>query len=48
MSPEGVLAYLVEFGFPKETDILLTIFEYKGKEDFDDFMLLMKKILINL
>jgi hypothetical protein len=38
MSPEGALEYLVEFVFPKETDILLSFFKYIGIEDFDDFM----------
>jgi hypothetical protein len=38
MSPKGALGYLVEFVFPKETDILLSFFEYNGIEDFDDFM----------
>jgi hypothetical protein len=38
LSPEGALAYLVEFVFPKETDILLSFFEYNGIEDFDDFI----------
>ena len=38
MSSQGALAYLVEFVFPKETDILLSFFEYNGIEDFDDFM----------
>jgi hypothetical protein len=33
MSPEGALEYLVEFVFPKETDIPLTFFEYNGIED---------------
>jgi hypothetical protein len=38
MSPEGALAYSVEFVFPKETDKFLSFFEYNGIEDFDDFM----------
>jgi hypothetical protein len=48
MSPEGALAYLDEFVFPKETDILLSFFEYNGIEDLMTSCLLMKKILINI
>jgi hypothetical protein len=36
-SSEGALAYLIEFVFPKDQDILLSFFKY-GIEDFKDFM----------
>ena len=38
MSSQGALAYMVEFVFPKETDVLIDFFDYNGVEDFDDFM----------
>jgi hypothetical protein len=37
-SSEGALAYLIEFVFPKDQDILLSFFQYNGIEDFEDFM----------
>jgi hypothetical protein len=37
MSPQGSLAYMVEFVFPEDTDTLLSYFEFYGIEDFDDF-----------
>jgi hypothetical protein len=37
-SSEGALAYLIEFVFPKDQDILLSFIEYNGVEDIKDFM----------
>jgi hypothetical protein len=41
-SSEGALAYLIEFVFPKDQDILISFFEYNGIEDFEDCMSLDK------
>jgi hypothetical protein len=36
-SSQGALTYIVEFVFPKDTEILLSFFEYNGIEDFMSF-----------
>jgi hypothetical protein len=46
-SSEGALAYLIEYEFPKDQDILLSFFEYNGIEEFGDIMLFDKVDLIN-